>query len=147
MSTVSVGNALRGVPRTGVDYQFEVPGRPQRTFPTALLTLVAVFLSVRLSAAEVDALKPAAIQTEDVPSIPAELTARLRQYQNTRPAGFAGWSPDGKGILIRTQFANSLQLHRVYEPGGRREQITFFDEPVDGNFIPKASDGAIVLAM
>src|SRR5690348_11274050 len=53
--------------------------------------------------------KPAAIQTQDVPPIPAEFAARLRQYQNTRPAGFAGWSPDGKGILIRTQFANSLQ--------------------------------------
>jgi dipeptidyl aminopeptidase/acylaminoacyl peptidase len=100
-----------------------------------------------LAAAETDALKPAAIQTEDVPPIPAQLAARMRQYQNTRPAGFASWSPDGKGILIRTQFANSLQLHRVYEPGGRREQITFFEEPVDGGFIPKASDGAILLVM
>ena len=73
-----------------------------------------------LCAAQTDALRPAAIQTEDVPAIPPELAARLRQYQNTRPAGFAGWSPDGQGILIRTQFANSLQLHRVDEPGGRR---------------------------
>ena len=60
-------------------------------------------------------------------SIPPEFAARLSQYQNTRAAGFAGWSPDGKGMLIRTRFGNSLQLHRVYEPGGRREQITFFE--------------------
>jgi dipeptidyl aminopeptidase/acylaminoacyl peptidase len=91
--------------------------------------------------------KPAAIQTQDAPPIPAEFAARLTQYQNTRSASFAGWSPDGKGILIQTRFANATQLHRVYEPGGRREQITFFDEPVGGTFISKAKDGAIVLSM
>ncbi len=91
--------------------------------------------------------KPAAIQTEDVPPIPPEFAARLTQYQNTRSAGFAGWSPDGKGILITTRFGNATQLHRVYEPGGRREQITFFNEPASGRFIPKANDGAIVVSM
>src|SRR5262245_66649997 len=112
---------------------------------SALVCLLASLPIV--AAAEPDPLKPAAIQTEYVPPIPAELAARLRQYQNTRPAGFAGWSPDGKGILIRTQFANSLQLHRVYEPGGRREQISFWGEPVDGTFIPQADDGAVVLSV
>jgi dipeptidyl aminopeptidase/acylaminoacyl peptidase len=115
------------------------------SFAYAAPIVVAICQSMR--AAESDLPRPAAIQTQDVPLISAEFAARLRQYQNTRPAGFAGWSPDGKGILIRTQFANSLQLHRVYEPGGRREQITFFDEPVDGSFIPKAADGAILLSM
>src|SRR5205085_56391 len=81
------------------------------------------------------------------PSVPGDFAARLSQYQNTRSASFAGWSPDGKGILITTRFANSSQLHRVYEPGGRREQITFFDEPVSGGFIPKATDGAILCYM
>jgi dipeptidyl aminopeptidase/acylaminoacyl peptidase len=91
--------------------------------------------------------KPAAIQTEDVPPIPPEFAARLTQYQSTRSAGFAGWSPDGRGILITTRFGNSTQLHRAYEPGGRREQITFFDEPASGQFLPKATDGAIVVSM
>ncbi len=94
-----------------------------------------------------DPRKPAAIETEEVPPVPAELQAKLAQYQNLRAAGFAGWDPAGKGILIRTRFGNSLQLHRVYEPGGRREQITFFDEPVDGGFIPGAKDGGILLSM
>src|SRR5437763_16766399 len=105
--------------------------------------LVATFaIGFAVQAAESELSKPAAIQTEDVPPIPAEFAARLSQYQNTRTASFAGWSPDGKGILIATRFANSSQLHRVYEAGGRREQITFFDEPVGGSFIPKATDGA-----
>jgi dipeptidyl aminopeptidase/acylaminoacyl peptidase len=94
-----------------------------------------------------DPLRPAAIETEEVPTVPAELQAKLAQYQNLRAAGFAGWDPVGKGILIRTRFGNSLQLHRVYEPGGRRDQITFFDEPVDGGFIPGAKDEGILLSM
>src|SRR5262245_41763507 len=84
--------------------------------------LVAIVLGLgcpALFASEGEVSKPAAIQTQDVPSIPAEFAARLSQYQNTRNANFAGWSPDGNGILILTRFGNSTQLHRVYEPGGR----------------------------
>jgi dipeptidyl aminopeptidase/acylaminoacyl peptidase len=111
------------------------------------LAFLCAALPASLHAVEAEIARPAAIQTQDVPPIPADFAARLRQYQNTRSASFAGWSPDGKGILIRTQFANAAQLHRVYEPGGRREQITFFDEPADGTFIRQAADGAILVSM
>jgi dipeptidyl aminopeptidase/acylaminoacyl peptidase len=113
----------------------------------ALVALAIAAVASPLSAADADPLKPPAIETQDVPVISPEFAARLSQYQNTRAAGFAGWSPDGQGMLIRTRFGNSLQLHRVYDPGGRREQITFFAEPVDGTFIPEAKDGAILLSM
>ena len=110
---------------------------------------LVVFLAIGATsyAAEGDPLKPPAIVTQDVPIVPSEFAARLTQYQNARAAGFAGWEPTGEGMLIRTRFGNSLQLHRVYEPGGRREQITFFDEPVDGTFIPETKDEAILLTM
>ncbi len=111
---------------------------------TALITIVPFGFS---RADEVDPRRPAAIQTEGVPIVPAEVFERLAQYQNIRAAGFSGWSPDGRGILVRTRFGNSSQLHRVHEPGGRREQITFFDEPVRGRFIPQAQDGAILLSI
>jgi len=94
-----------------------------------------------------DPSRPGAIVTTGVPVVPPAVFERLAQYQNTRAADFAGWSPDGKGMLIRTRFGNSIQLHRVYEPGGRREQITFFDEPVGGRFLPEATDGAILMTM
>jgi dipeptidyl aminopeptidase/acylaminoacyl peptidase len=112
-----------------------------------MVALVALNLGSSSAFAQSDVVKPAAIQTQDVPSIPADFAARLRQYQNTRSGAFAGWSPDGRGMLILTRFGNSTQLHRVYEPGGRREQITFFDEPANGHFIPKTKDGAIVVSM
>src|SRR5690606_16634573 len=96
---------------------------------------------------EIDPRRPPAIATTGVPVVPADLFERLNQYQNVRAAGFAGWSPSKDGLLIRTRFGNSVQLHRVFEPAGRRDQITFFDEPVSGSFIPEAQDGAIVLSM
>jgi hypothetical protein len=75
-------------------------------------------------AAEVDPFRPPAIAVQDVPVVPGDLIERLRQYQAVRTATFQGWSPDGKGILIATRFGDTAQLHRVYEPGGRREQVT-----------------------
>jgi dipeptidyl aminopeptidase/acylaminoacyl peptidase len=114
---------------------------------------LAIALTLLLLAATIraedpaDPQRPAAIETTGVPAIPAELLKQLDRYENVRGAGFSSWSPDGKGMLIRTRFANSPQLHRVYVPGGRREQITFYEEPVDGGFIPRAKDGAILLTM
>lgn len=94
-----------------------------------------------------DPFRPPAIAVQDVPVVPEELIERLTQYQNTRAAAFRGWSPDGKGLLISTRFGDVPELHRVYEPGGRREQITFFREPVSGQFIPEAKDGALLLSI
>lgn len=74
---------------------------------------------------------------EDIPEIPEEIKSRIQQYQNTRSASFADWLPADKGILISTRFGNTSQLHIVHEPGGARNQITFFDEPVtNGEFCP-----------
>jgi hypothetical protein len=112
------------------------------------LLLTLTFLSaVPVAWSADDPRRPAAIEAQDVPVVPPELAARLAQYQSVRGAAFRGWAPDGTGVLISTRFGNSSQLHRVYEPGGRREQITFFDEPVSGTFIPKGTDGAILMSM
>jgi dipeptidyl aminopeptidase/acylaminoacyl peptidase len=74
---------------------------------------------------------------EDVPEIPEDISSRIQQYQNTRSASFADWLPNDGGILIATRFGNTSQLHTVNSPGGARNQITFFDEPVtNGSFSP-----------
>ena len=98
-----------------------------------LVITVATAITAGQSAVE-DPIRPPAITAENVPAIPLELRERLEQYQAVRSAAFRGWAPDGQGILIATRFANTTQLHRVYEPGGRREQVTFYGEPVDGRF-------------
>lgn len=111
------------------------------------MTLVSLLTASLSFADDADPRKPAAIHTQDVPVVSADVVAKLSQYQNTRAAAFRGWAPDGNGLLISTRFGNSSQLHRVSQPGGRREQITFFDEPVVGRFIPGVSDGALLLSV
>ncbi len=69
---------------------------------------------------------------QDVPEIPAALVASLNRYQNVRSARFLDWTEDGDGIFVSTRFGDVSQVHRVSHPGGARQQITFFDEPVGG---------------
>ena len=123
--------------------------KPHRVGPASLVFAFSIlFVGASVTRAdEADPRRPAAIEAKEVPVVPPELVAKLAQYQSVRGASFRGFAPDGTGILIGTRFGNSSQLHRVYEPGGRREQITFFDEPVSGSFLPKATDGAIVMLM
>lgn len=69
---------------------------------------------------------------QDIPEIPASIVAGLNRYQNVRSAGFLDWTEDGNGIFVSTRFGDVRQVHRVGHPGGGRQQITFFDEPVGG---------------
>lgn len=101
-----------------------------------VLVLAAATPGVCAEPAAVDPRKPAAIETAEVPVVPPELFAKLAQYQSVRAAAFRGWAPSGEGMLITTRFGNSSQLHRVWRPEGRREQLTFFDEPATGSFLP-----------
>ena len=78
--------------------------------------------------------------SENIPAIPPELVERLNRYQNTRSASVAGWTADGC-LLVGTRFAETSQVHRVCEPMGMREQLTFYPEPVAGiDAAPAAAD-------
>jgi len=83
--------------------------------------------------------------SENIPAIPAELLEQLNRYQNTRGAGLAGWTRDGC-LLISTRFAETAQAHRVCQPLGMREQLTFYPEPLGGMTVapsPSALDGFV----
>lgn len=112
-----------------------------------LIVAAAAGAPVRADEGTADPYRPAAIATENVPVVPPELIERLRPYHNVRAAAFRGWAPNGQGMLIQTRFGNSSQLHRVYEPGRRREQVTFYDEPADGQPLPGDDEEAIVVSM
>lgn len=109
------------------------------------ICVVGMWVLELRSAEPADPRRPAAITVSGVPVVPGELVDRLRQYQSVRWARFRGWAPDGRGLLIQTQFGNTAQLHRVYQPGGRREQLTFLEEPTDGRFVPNRTDGMLLL--
>ncbi len=75
---------------------------------------------------------------DGLPSIPAALAAEVRRYTESRGAGLVDWHPVRRELLIATRFGNTAQLHHVKVPGGARQQVTFFDEPVgSGSFEPK----------
>ncbi|MEL6362584.1 MAG: prolyl oligopeptidase family serine peptidase [Pseudomonadota bacterium] len=67
---------------------------------------------------------------EAVPETPDALRRDLIQYQNTRSAGLSGFDASNEGAFITTRFAETAQVHFIAEPGGARQQVTFFDEPV-----------------
>ena len=69
---------------------------------------------------------------EDVPEIPADIVEDLNRFQNVRSANFRVWTQDGTGVIVSTRFGDVNQLHRVDMPGGARQQITFYDEPIGG---------------
>lgn len=101
-----------------------------------IFTLFLIFAFYCLSSAQ-ERKEIGNLILEDVPEIPDKLKSRINQYQNTRSASLADWLPGGKGILISTRFGNTSQLHTVKIPGGARNQITYFDEPVtNGLFCP-----------
>jgi dipeptidyl aminopeptidase/acylaminoacyl peptidase len=115
-----------------------------------LLLFISFAIGVNFSQAQntnADPRRPAAIETQEVPVVPPEVYQRLQQYQDIRYAGFSGWDPAGNGILIRTRFGATSQLHQVRTPAGKRQQITFFDEPVKGYPIPKAKDGSLMVSL
>jgi dipeptidyl aminopeptidase/acylaminoacyl peptidase len=69
---------------------------------------------------------------EGVPDIPAALADDVRRYTESRSAAMFDWHPTRRQLLVGTRFGNSSQVHLVKRPGGARNQLTFFDEPVAG---------------
>jgi dipeptidyl aminopeptidase/acylaminoacyl peptidase len=87
---------------------------------------------------------PAALTAEEMPPVPLDLAERARPYLESRGAGFAGWDPNTRAVLISTRFANVSQLHRVATPMGARTQISFEAEPVSGSYAPTKGDIILV---
>jgi dipeptidyl aminopeptidase/acylaminoacyl peptidase len=96
-----------------------------------MLLLIALLLAVQDP--------PPAVKAEGIPSLPAELRERLARYNAIRSAAFEDFGPDG-AILVSTRFGDTVQLHLVPSPGGRREQITFETEPVGGGLVVPGGD-------
>jgi dipeptidyl aminopeptidase/acylaminoacyl peptidase len=95
--------------------------------------LLAVALTAHAQAPAPTVRQVGTARLENVPEIPAQVSAAVQRYQNDRAAIFEDWLPDGS-MLIATRFGASQQIHRVTTPGGARTQLTFFTEPVAAAF-------------
>ncbi len=104
-----------------------------------ILSLMAlVILPAAPSLAQVDRREVGNLVLENIPDIPPEVVQRTRQYTNFRSARFTGWHSDGQGLYVAT----GSQIHYVERPGGSRQQLTFFDEPVVGAAVRPAGQPA-----
>ncbi len=90
------------------------------------------------SEAAVNEKRVGSLVVRGVPELPAELVARLNQFNSTRWARVFGWQDDA--LLVGTRFGQVTQVHRVDSPMAAREQLTFFAEPVLGAYPSPDSD-------
>jgi dipeptidyl aminopeptidase/acylaminoacyl peptidase len=63
-----------------------------------------------------------------------------------RSATFLDWTRNGKGLYIRTNFSDISQVHRVDSPGGSRQQLTWYPEPV-GQVLRRLNGDALAITM
>jgi dipeptidyl aminopeptidase/acylaminoacyl peptidase len=73
---------------------------------------------------------PESIVVDNVPPIPASLAETAGRYTDYRYAFVTDWDPQRREMLVSTRFGDTFQLHLVKMPGGARQQLTFFREPV-----------------
>jgi dipeptidyl aminopeptidase/acylaminoacyl peptidase len=106
------------------------------------LTLVLVLLAVSsVQAQDAVVAPPENIVVSGVPAIPAALAETAGRYKENRAAFAPSWHPQRRELLVSTRFANTYQTHLVKFPGGARQQLTFFSEPVyGGSFHPNGGD-------
>lgn len=98
----------------------------------ALLGCLVLSFAVPLAAQEATIAPPENMVVEGVPKIPASLVETAGRYSENRSAFPTDWHPQRREILIGTRFGNTYQTHLVKMPGGARQQLTFFTEPVYG---------------
>src|SRR5437773_9579080 len=81
---------------------------------------------------------------ENIPLPDAALTARLERYAQSRQGTFLDWMADGS-LLVATRFGDTEQLHRVAAPLGMREQLTFYQDPIEWARAPRTGSGFVFL--
>ncbi|MCG2839853.1 alpha/beta fold hydrolase [Sandaracinobacter sp. RS1-74] len=109
-----------------------------------VLLLLLTPLSLAQAAPAVETRQVGSATLQNVPPVPAEVSAAVQRYQNSRAARFEGWLPDGS-ILIATRFGATQQLHHVAGPGAARTQISFGDEPVASAHVIPGTDRFVKL--
>jgi len=113
-----------------------------------VLTVVILFALTTILFSQQKKKEVGNLVMEEVPDIPDSIVERMNQYQSIRSAAFSDWDPTTSGMLVSTRFAETSQIHYVANPGGARQQITFFREPVSGGaFCPQPGKRLFLFSM
>jgi dipeptidyl aminopeptidase/acylaminoacyl peptidase len=83
---------------------------------------------------------------ENVPPVPTSIAEATNRYGESRGAQFLSWSPRRREMLITTRFADTNQIHIVKEPGGARQQLTFYPDRVAQAAFDPTTDRSFVFS-
>jgi dipeptidyl aminopeptidase/acylaminoacyl peptidase len=109
--------------------------------PLTLLFAALLAGAVSIQAQETTIAPPENIVADGLPKIPASMVETVGRYAENRAAFPSDWHPQRRELLIGTRFGNTFQTHLVKMPGGARQQLTFYPEPVyGGSFHPNGGD-------
>src|ERR1700685_3133026 len=108
---------------------------------SALFVSACLFIGAQQAPKEAVIAAPESLVLDGIPSLPESLAETAGRYAESRSAIPADWHPTRREMLIATRFGNTFQAHLVQMPGGARQQLTFFSEPVrGGKFHPNGGD-------
>src|SRR4051812_14968500 len=106
-----------------------------------LAALVAIQFSAPRTRPADNLIPPDSLAIENIPPIPASVAESVGRYTEFRAAAFRSWHPTRTEMLIRTRFADTMQIHQVKMPLGARSQLTFFPDSVaSASFQPTTGD-------
>jgi dipeptidyl aminopeptidase/acylaminoacyl peptidase len=96
--------------------------------------IVAAALAVAASAfAQEDVLKPNAnLVVDGLPPIPMETMRKVAPYNDFKPSRLYSWHPIRREMIAGQRLKNTMQVHRVSEPGAPLEPLTDFRDGIAG---------------
>ena len=96
--------------------------------------LMAAALATAANAfAQEDVLKPNPnLVVDGVPPIPMETMRSVAPYNDFRPSRLYSWHPIRREMILGQRLKNTMQVHRVSEPGAPLEPLTDFRDGVPG---------------
>ena len=96
--------------------------------------IVAAALAVAANAfAQEDVLKPNAnLVADGLPPIPMETMRKVAPYNDFKPSRLYSWHPIRREMILGQRLKNTMQVHRVSEPGAPLEPLTDFRDSVGG---------------
>lgn len=99
-----------------------------RAGPLALA--MAFGAALPLSADGQSVLPPAAIRTDGIDPIPAEIARAIAPYADFRMTTVLGWRANDRELLVLQRLTDTDQVQRVTEPGAAAKPLTRFDDLV-----------------
>ncbi len=89
---------------------------------------------------------PQNLEVSGMPSVPVELKARVEKYLKLGGAGFRGWNSVRREPVVTTRLGETVQLHLVAGPAGKRTAVTRWKQPVTSGVFQPGKENRFVFS-